>query len=243
MNPVSLIGGVGMTRVDVYSQSPAPDGRHSGCPHLHALCDEAYYVLEGSGEVEFFDAGRGFRRLALRPGTYVHFPPLVLHRIICTDGLAILGIMGNAGLAENGDARIYFGGAADRDPALYETLRSLPARNGLEGALQRRDAAVRAYLALLALWENDRPQAVREFETFRAAHLQKAKSLQADFEPFLRDGPLHWGQRTLERMRNLPEAFPPDPAIACQHPSESVVFGMCGLLHPVQAPSLLEASA
>jgi hypothetical protein len=29
----------------VYDQSPAADGCHSGCAHVHAVTDEAYFVL------------------------------------------------------------------------------------------------------------------------------------------------------------------------------------------------------
>ena len=138
----SLIGGIGITRVTVYEQKPGPDGLTSGCPHLHALTDEAYYVISGAGWVEFFDADNGLRKLELSRGMYVHFPPLVMHRIVSREGLTILGLMGNAGLAERGDARIFFGPEADQDESIYNELKALPKKLGLEGALRRRDASV-----------------------------------------------------------------------------------------------------
>ncbi len=115
----SLIGGIGLTEVHVYSQRPAPDGLFSGCPHVHAVTDEGYFVLSGQGWVEFHDRDHGCRRLDLAPGDYVHFPPLVMHRLVSTDALVILGIMGNGGLAERGEARIYFGPEVDASPTRF----------------------------------------------------------------------------------------------------------------------------
>ena len=88
--------------VYVYAQRAAPDGLYSGCPHVHAVTDEGYFVLQGHGSVEFHDLESGYRKLDLEPGQYVHFPPLVMHRLISDGELVILGMMGNAGLAEAG---------------------------------------------------------------------------------------------------------------------------------------------
>jgi mannose-6-phosphate isomerase-like protein (cupin superfamily) len=147
-----LIAGIGLTHLTVYNQSPAPDGCHSGCAHVHAVTDEAYFVLAGTGAIELHDLERGFRSVPLAPGSYVQFAPGTLHRAVNNGGLVVLAIMGNAGLAERGDARIWFGADADADPELYQQLCTLPARKGLEGALERRDRSVSAYMQLLRLW-------------------------------------------------------------------------------------------
>ncbi len=97
--PLGLIGGIGLTEVYVYAQRPAPDGLFSGCPHVHAVTDEGYFVLQRTGFVEFHDLESGHRKLPLEPGQYVHFPPLILHRLVSDGNLIILGMMGNAGLA------------------------------------------------------------------------------------------------------------------------------------------------
>ncbi len=97
---LGLIGGIGLTEVHVYAQHPAPDGKFSGCPHVHAVTDEGYFVLQVNGSVEFHDATNGYRQLSLEPGQYVHFPPLMMHRLISDGDLIILGMMGNASLAE-----------------------------------------------------------------------------------------------------------------------------------------------
>jgi mannose-6-phosphate isomerase-like protein (cupin superfamily) len=129
-----LISGIGLTHLEVYGQRPAPDGLMSGSPHVHAVTDEGYYVLSGSGRVELHDLKDGFRSVDLLPGRYLQFPPGVLHRLVSTNHLVLLVVMGNAGLAEQGDARIYFGRAVDDDPAEYARLVGLAKAKGLEGA-------------------------------------------------------------------------------------------------------------
>ena len=141
-----LLAGIGLTRLRVYDQRPAPDGTLSGCAHVHAYTDEAYYVIAGRGALELHDVERGFRRVPLEPGDFVQFGPGTLHRSVNETGLDILALMSNSGLAERGDARIYFGAAVDADPAEFERLRSLPKTHGLDGALQRRDASTLAYM-------------------------------------------------------------------------------------------------
>jgi len=105
----NLIAGIGLTHLTVYDQSPAPDGCHSGCAHVHAVTDEAYFVLAGTGAIELHDLEHGLRSVPLAPGSYVQFAPGTLHRAVNNGGLVVLVIMGNAGLAERGDARIWFG--------------------------------------------------------------------------------------------------------------------------------------
>src|SRR5512137_1206054 len=63
-----LISGIGLTHLTVYDQRPAPDGRMSGSPHVHAVTDEGYYVMSGSGRVELHDLANGFRSVELAPG-------------------------------------------------------------------------------------------------------------------------------------------------------------------------------
>ncbi len=60
-----LIGGIGLTHLTVYDQRPAPDGRMSGSPHVHAVTDEGYYVISGKGAVELHDLTNGFRTVDL----------------------------------------------------------------------------------------------------------------------------------------------------------------------------------
>src|SRR5262245_11259584 len=152
----NLIAGIGLTHLAVYDQRPAPDGLNSGCAHVHAVTDEAYFVLSGEGAIELHDIEHGFRSVPLRPGSLVQFAPGTVHRAVNRGGLNVLCLMGNAGLAERGDARIWFGPEVDADAQAYERLWRLPAEKGLDGALDRRGRSVTAYMRLLRLWEDDR---------------------------------------------------------------------------------------
>ncbi|MEN6310169.1 MAG: cupin domain-containing protein, partial [Acidobacteriota bacterium] len=221
-------------RLTVYDQRPAPDGLNSGSPHVHAVTDEGYYVMSGSGRVELNDLEHGLRTVELAPGRYLQFPPGVLHRLVNTDHLVILVVMGNAGLAERGDARIYFGRDVDGDPAAYARLAGLAAVEGLEGALKRRDAAVRAYRRLLDLWAKDRPAYFSELKRFIAVHMKNAADLRKPFAQAVAGGPLAWAERFRRRVEDLP--LGPEAAAPILHvPSGSTTLGMCGLLSPVTA--------
>jgi mannose-6-phosphate isomerase-like protein (cupin superfamily) len=240
--PEGLVGGIGLTELTVYDQRPAPDGLMSGSPHIHAVTDEAYYVLSGRGRVELHDLASGFRSVDLRPGLYLQFPPGTLHRLVSDGRLVILAVMGNAGLAERGDARIYFGRAVDDDPAEYARLVGLARARGLEGALDRRDAAIRAYVKLLDLWSKDRKAYFRELARFIGVHRKAAARLRPSLLEAVGTGPLAWGEYGRRRVAALPEAVPEDgPALHL--PPGTQTLGMCGLLRPVTSLKIVGAAA
>jgi mannose-6-phosphate isomerase-like protein (cupin superfamily) len=227
-----LIGGIGLTHLTVYDQRPAPDGQMSGTPHVHAITDEGYYTISGTGKVELHDLKAGFRTVDLSPGRYIQFSPGTLHRLINTDHLVLLVIIGNAGLAEQGDARIYFGKAIDEDPAEYARLVGLAKTAGLEGALDRRDAAIRAYAELIALWKNDRDAYFRELERFVGVHMKAAEGLRPRFAKTVETGPVAWSERFQRRLKDLPNLG--DEPVPLRHaPSGDTTFGMCGILRPM----------
>jgi mannose-6-phosphate isomerase-like protein (cupin superfamily) len=228
-----LIGGIGLTEVHVYAQRRAPDGKFSGCPHVHAVTDEGYFVLQGRGEVEFHDLTHGFRQLTLEPGQYVHFPPLVMHRLVSDGDLVILGMMGNAGLAERGEARIYFGADIDADPSKFDQLVSLPKRSGLEGALQRRDAAVAAYQQFMTLWQRDRDAYFAELRRFIDLHCREMARLSDTLLQQVAAGPVASANATAARIRNLPNRSDPAPDIQLNRRGTESAFGMCGVLRPM----------
>jgi mannose-6-phosphate isomerase-like protein (cupin superfamily) len=232
-HPTGLIGGIGLTEVHVYAQRPAPDGKFSGCPHVHAVTDEGYFVLQGTGEVEFHDLVHGFRRLPLEPGQYVHFPPLVMHRLISNGDLIILGMMGNAGLAERGEARIYFGPDVDADAAKFDQLLSLPKRLGLEGALQRRDASVSAYQNFMQLWREERDAYFDELRRFIDVHCRAMAQLSVTLMQQVRCGPLACAEATARRIATLPDRSEVPPDIQLNRRGAESAFGMCGVLRPM----------
>jgi mannose-6-phosphate isomerase-like protein (cupin superfamily) len=232
---LGLIGGIGLTEVHVYAQRPAPDGRFSGCPHVHAVTDEAYFVLRGTGSVEFHDLTSGYRTLALSTGDYVHFPPMVMHRLISDGELVILGVMGGAGLPERGEARIYFGPDVDADPRRFDELMSLPRTHGLDGALRRRDGSVSAYQNLMHLWSDDRDAYFAELRRFFNVHCVAMAGARAALLEEVRRGPLAWAEQTAERIRQLPAA-PSEarPIEVNRHVGTAEpALGMCGVLRPI----------
>lgn len=228
-----VIGGVGLTHLTVYDQRPAPDGLNSGCPHVHAVTDEGYYILGGSGRVELHDVRLGFRSVELQPGRYLQFPPGTLHRLVNVEHLTILVVMGNAGLAERGDARIYFGRKVDNDPAEYSRLVGLAKAEGLDGALKRRDAAVLAHRELLNLWKTDRPAYDAELKRFVDLHLATAAGQREPYLEAVRTGPQAWVELARRRLAALPTGVSGDVEPLLHLPPAEPVLGMCGLLRPV----------
>ena len=125
--------------------------------------------------------------------------------------------MGNAGLAERGDARLYFGAQVDVDPAEFARLKALPRHGGLEGALERRDASVRAHLVLLRLWRDDRPGYFAELARFVDLHRRDIEARRDEFA-------LH--------------TTPPAPlasSAVVRHERLDASFGMCGVLRQFHA--------
>ncbi len=227
-----LISGIGLTQLTVYDQRPAPDGLMSGSPHVHAVTDEGYYVMSGKGRVELHDLEGGFRSVDLLPGRYLQFPPCVLHRLVNTEHLVLLVVMGNAGLAERGDARIYFGKAVDEDPDEFDRLTGLAKTKGLEGALDRRDAAIRAYMGLVELWTKDQPAYYMELARFIRVHLKTAAREVSSFGRAVEAGPMAWGLRLRKRLENLPRASE-EVGPVLHVPTGEPTLGMCGVLRPV----------
>ena len=227
-----LIGGIGLTHLTVYEQRSAPDGLNSGSPHVHAVTDEAYYVLGGTGKAELHDVQHGFRTVELRQGQYLQFPPCVLHRIVSTGSLVILAVMGNAGLAERGDARIYFGKSVDGNPTEFARLTGLAKEKGLDGALERRDAAVRAYQDLLKLWKTDKSAYFGELSRFIQAHLTAMEQIKPRFADAVARGPLQWGKLSRQRLDALPQGEP-QPEAGFHDGEPKIAYGMCGILRPV----------
>lgn len=230
--PTDVLGGVGLTYLKVYEDRRAPDGQHSGCAHVHAVTDEAYYTISGEGFLELHDVTNGFQRVQLVPGAFVQFTPGTIHRVVSTGSLETMVVIGNAGLAEKGDARIYFGPAIDADPDEYRRLAALPKTNGRAGALERRDASVTGYMALMALRETDTEAYRAEIKRFVRLHFREMVSARDRFASIVEAGPMRWARTVSQRIETLPEGIAPAETLIAPRTGEPVL-GMCGTLRPV----------
>ncbi|MFV2092472.1 MAG: cupin domain-containing protein [Hyphomicrobiales bacterium] len=220
-NGETLVGGVGLTHLRVYEERPAPDGHMSGCAHVHGLTDEGYLVLEGTGSLELHDVDMGFRSIPLARGKYVQFTRGTIHRTVSSGALEILVVIGNSGLAERGDARIYFGRAVDECSTEYDRLNALAADRSLKGALARRDASVAAYSVLVALWEKDRSAYFTEVERFVSVHRRALTESGTGLEYIVGDEVLASGDV-------------PAKSFTSDLKKSGLVYGMCGILHQIQ---------
>ena len=231
-----ILGGVGLTIVRVYADKKAPDGRFSGSPHIHGLTDEAYFVLSGSGGVELHSLDEGFRTLEMSRGDYVQFPPNVLHRMLSDGDLEVLALMGNGGLAERGDARIYFGPEIDADPEKYRELQTLPQRDGLDGAIRRRDLAVERYLDFVKLWDTDRDAWRAELSRFIDAHLDALEQSRDRFQQAIEQRSVATGSRGAHRLKLLPRTLSEEPRVGASLATTAgdEALGMCGHLRQIE---------
>ncbi|WP_428939632.1 cupin domain-containing protein [Fontivita pretiosa] len=226
----ATIGGVSLTLVRVYADRAAPDGLHSGCPHVHGLTDEAYYCVGGRGAVELHSLSQGFHTVELQPGAYVQFSANVVHRLINHDGsLEVLAIIANAGLAERGDARVWFGPEVDADPRRYQQLMMLASEQGIEGALRRRDEAVRAYVSFRQLWTTDRAKWEAELRRFIDVHLSDLARQRQRLAAAIESGPVAAATLSRRRLDALPHMLGSDLAGVCE-PGQPETLGMCGRL-------------
>jgi hypothetical protein len=230
----NVIGGVGLTHLKVYDQRPGPDGINAGCAHIHALTDEAYFGITGKGSLELHDIERGFRTVPIVKGTFIQFEAGTLHRSVSMDGLEVVALMGNGGLPERGDARIYFGPGIDDDPAEFERLKGL-VDDGLEGALARRDASAIAYQKLLHLWETDQHAYRAELMRFLGVHRAAIADRQDAFRNEIESGPVKAGETALARCAGLTQSrsFPVPDISYANVGTRTPTLGMCGILRQV----------
>ncbi len=231
-----LLGGIGLTYLTVYHEPAGPDGVHGGCAHIHAITPEAYYGVSGEGAIELHDPEHGFRRLEIRKGTFVQFPPGTLHRSISTNNLEVVAIMGNGGLAERGDARIYFGKQVDETPGEYERLRDL-VKTGRGGAIARRDASANAYAALLRLWDRDKDAYAAELTRFFQLHRQALSAKTVALRAVVEAGPVKVAEEALYNLSILAssEGIRHFETAAAETFDADEVLGMCGMLRQVGA--------
>jgi hypothetical protein len=111
----------------------------------------------------------------------------------------------------------------------------LPTRLGLEGALQRRDEAVRAYQHLMELWITNRLLYRGELERFFDVHRAAMSKIANTLLEQVSHGPLAWGELTRARIESLrsPGTQPRAPVSLNRRSQSETALGMCGVLRPV----------
>jgi len=114
-------------------------------------------------------------------------------------------------------------------------LWTLPGRKGLEGALERRDRSVIAYMQLLRLWHGDRDAYRSSLAAFVDLHARAMAPMRELFQSVVAQGPAIWLQTALARIDGLPS--PGETPQAERVGAEEIPkFGMCGLLRPFDVP-------
>ncbi len=141
--------------------------------------------------------------------------------------------MSNAGLAERGEARIYFGPEVDADPARFTELQGLPKSRGLDGALDRRDAAIVAYQGLMRLREQSTSAYQAELRRFFELHAEETRQAGEKYRDAIQSGPLAWGAESMRRLESLPALAGLETPLGVDREAAPRMFGMCGLLQPV----------
>ncbi|MGK5445515.1 cupin domain-containing protein [Micromonospora sp. URMC 105] len=231
--PVTLPGGVGVSRLRVYD-TIAPDGLAGGTPHLHLACTEGYVVTGGAGLVQTLTLD-GYRELPLHPGAVAWFEPGTIHRLVNHDRLEITVLMQNSGLPEAGDAVLTLPPELLADADRYAAAVRLP--NGgapggdLAAAYARRDLAVHGFVRLRSGLAAGDPGPLREF------HAAAARLVRPGLDRWRRrwrTGALDAAERTGRHLDALAEGRPEHLAGARvrwrDRPHEHGRLGMCGLL-------------
>ncbi len=234
MSMPMLPAGIGLTHLRVYT-SRTPDGQRGGSPHMHLACGELYYVVRGSGAVEFLSAAEGYRRVDLSPGATVHFTPGVIHRLINSDDpLELLVVMQNSGLPERGDAVFTFPTDHLADRATYAAATTV---RDLAGAEQRRDLAVRGFQDLVECFRADVAIGRQRLQTFYELALALVRPHVREWAAILEAGPAQAAQTTAGQLAAIADGdagyLAAGQVAQLAHPDDAALrLGMCGRLWP-----------
>ncbi|MCI0576148.1 MAG: cupin domain-containing protein [Chloroflexi bacterium] len=227
-----------MTRLKVYDTA-GPDGQCGGTPHMHLLCTELYFVLQGAGAVEMID-GEGFSRVELALYSALLFSPGTIHRLINPgSNLEILVIMANSGLPERGDNVVCFPETWLADGDRYaEAMRV----ESLADAYRRRDRGVAGFLALKAAFEQGLEDGRAALKQFYSLAAKRVASRRAEWAAILAGGALaevEAGRQNLQRLDEGNVAY----LLAAQHqliPAAGYSQpGFCGHLNRYFDPATL----
>jgi mannose-6-phosphate isomerase-like protein (cupin superfamily) len=234
-----LPGGVGLTHVKVFD-TPGPDGLISGGAHIHLVCSEIYFCLQGTGQIELLTSG-GLETIDLLPNKVVFFRPGSFHRVLNPNkNLELLAIMQNGGLPERGDFVMSFPPDVLNNPVAYNQALRAPT---MPDAHKRRDLSILGYNELKSAFARSREEGqaalhdfyrsarniiapkVDGFEWVLKAGSQTELKSSLDACDFLKAG-------RVDYLEHSPFANRDGDGHAALYPlSEPAKPGMCGELH------------
>jgi mannose-6-phosphate isomerase-like protein (cupin superfamily) len=226
-----LPSGVGLTHIKVYTE-PCPDGLIGGGAHIHMVCSEIYYVLEGTGQIELLSVN-GLEVVDLAPCKAVSFRPGIFHRVLNPNkDLRILDITQHGGLADRGDFVMAFPPEILRSPQAY--AKAVRVRT-IEDALKRRDLSIQGYLPIREAFSRSKEEgreAMRAF--YRAARDLMAPKVDG-FEWVLKVG----AQNELKDSLDACDFIRSGRTDYLEHARHAALFplnepatpGLCGELH------------
>jgi len=227
-----LPAGIGLSHINVYD-SPGPDGLIGGGAHIHMVCSETYYTLEGAGQIELLSA-QGLETVDLLPAKAVFFRPGIFHRVLNPNkNLKILSIMQNGGLPERGDFVMSFPNNILTSPTAYAKAVRV---TDLASAIVRRDLSIQGYAAIkqaFAVSKDDGLKALRAF--YHAARDLMVPKVDG-FEWVLKVGAQNEVKDSLDAcdfIRSGRTAYLEAARHSALYPlTEASTPGMAGELHP-----------
>lgn len=233
-----LPGSIAISRLQVYD-TPAPDGQRGGTPHVHLLCAEMYFVLQGSGAVEMIDA-TGFSRVELEQYSALHFSPGTIHRLINSSGdLHILVIMQNSGLPERGDNVVSFSEEwLSTDDKFSEAM----SVTSLIDAYRRRDRGVLGFLELKAAFGDNVDKGRAALRRFFELAEQRTARFRPEWKQIVQGGAGAAVRGSLDHFQALQNADI-SYLLRTQHQlipaREPTAIGFCGRLDRYLDPARL----
>ncbi len=231
-------GAILVTRLKVYD-TPSPDGQCGGTPHVHFLCTEMYFVLEGSGFVEMIDA-TGFSRTELRPHSALVFSPGTIHRLINPNkDMEILVIMQNSGLPERGDNVVTFKTEIMNEENLFRKAMTIQTE---QDAYRRRDQGVEGFLEIKAAFLQSQKEGSAALEKFYKLAVRRTANLRSEWQSIISNGALSEAQTSLGHLDALANSKI-DYLFSAQHhpvhPAPYSKLGFCGHLNRYFDPATL----
>lgn len=223
-SPSFLPSAIGLSRLRVYD-TVGPDGQRGGTPHVHFLCTELYFVLQGQGSVEMID-GHGFRSVQIVPNSALVFSPGTLHRLINPDSnLEILVLMQNSGLPEHGDNVVCF---TEEWLATDDAYQSAMRVTSLEDAYQRRDRGVEGFLAIKAQFDQSLAAGQTALNRFFELAYQRTAHLRPQWEQIIHTGAAQSVAQSLSQLYTVSHLMESQQVFI--QPTTTEQLGFCGHL-------------